>query len=322
LYTREQQDIDRQRNTSSAAKAKARSEARNVRDQALRLLDMETREDEPGPEADLIEKIWQINRAGIRFAYEAFVNLRLRSEYLQQLNKISSVSEGIVRKLIANDSELLAEYVATNVDQMTLLYNTWLQRKMPGWSGYLDKQTRSLSSMVENIRLPHTEDTAVLEAALNRELQSVFLFKETKVSALLNQVRHIGDALVLVTLGVMAWHAAQSKNPSVDLVKMGLSAGAVISTSAYGISLGQAFGRLVGANAIFISGVLGGLIVGCLVGLAADSLFDALFEALVTTKIPRLLVRPLFGEPLIAELTWTSHAELSTRMVTDLFDKG
>lgn len=322
LYNKEQQDINRQRNASSAAKARARSEARNARDQALQLLDLETRAEPSGLETDLIENIWRIDRAGVRFAYEAFVNLRLRGEYLQKLKKISSISQRIVRKLMANDRDLLVEYIETKVEKMTVLYNTWLQRKMPGWRGYLDKQTRGLASMIENIVLPQTEDIAILEAALNQEMRLVFLFKESNVRELLNRVRRIGDALVLVTLGVIAWHAAQSQNPSVELVKMGLSAGAVISTSAYGISLGQAFGRIVGANAIFISGVLGGVIAGFLVGLAAESLIDALFEAFMINGIPPLLVRPLFGDPLISELSWTSHAELSTQLSAQLINTG
>lgn len=197
-------------------------------------------------------------------------------------------------------------------------YQKFLGVVSPIW----DAKTRMVLQSLDHIRIDtELQYLKLPEEMSEREYAQVIksTFRETALnfSRSLKELDSLGDALLIVAIGIMIWNVGESQNPKLESIKDILSLGVSLAGGTLGAWAGAAAGSIGGPIGVYIGGILGGLISAFLSGIAADSIFDAMLKAWGPSN-PSQSAQLLFGGPVLYELQLPDNMTLSQSFISNL----
>lgn len=247
-------------------------------------------------DSNLKNHIWSVAGSSLLFSVLAIKNLQLRANYihysknlaLQEINQLTGKTDPAGRAAIKKNTQRMSvifeQYEEENEDSLSLAHD-YVEDDSP--------PVEPLSPPMDTIEPPKNP------------------------GQLLKNIKFGGEALFVLTLGVMIWTIQESRNPQLSTIKNTLNLVATGAGAVLGTQAGIAAAGILAPEAVIIGGILGGIICSFVSGMAANSLFDAVIQAFMAPPSPKLTAN-LFGQPILYEIQLPDNLSLSTSLSKSL----
>ena len=313
LYGREYQAISKTRFPSTTDRLKALHFAKDARDQAHQLLEVEDNALPPTtPEQKRAsEEVWKRMRACLWGAINAIRNMQLRSEYIgkiksqalsakAEIDPRGPIDDARLKRLKAladqasKDRNGAMETTRSKLSKSSQKFSEWLKSEGMTLDKLADKYARSTFDNKIFKELNPAEKARVYAEIIEASGRSNGI-----VDALSKVQGALSIALVIILAGVVVWDVISARDPVLQAtrdvwvvtggVAAGLAADTLVTTAISSALVTAGATETTVAAVAFIGGFVAGFVLAVVVSAVADGLFGLMVHAFSLHIPPQLM---------------------------------